>query len=98
MGVCAHAANARGCKRFQFGYELSSLVKQFLGLLRAHPILEDLQNRGRFRHVRHRNLVSAPEGFELVANDLSRCAQALRTTEDNYRPAWCLRDARGSGF
>src|SRR3954464_8519081 len=98
MGVCAHAANARGCKRFQFGYELSSLVKQFLGLLRAHPILENLQTLGIFLHVRHWNLVSAPEAFELVATDLSRCAPALRTTEDNHRPAWSRGDARGSGF
>src|SRR3954463_11949883 len=98
MGVCAHATMARRCKLFQFGYELSIRVKQFLRLLRAHPAFEDFQTFGILLNVRHRNLVGAPEAFQLVTTDLSRCAPSLRTTEDNHRPARTHGSSRSSGL
>src|SRR3954453_8495262 len=98
MGIRAHATVARRCERFQFRDELAFGVKQFLRLLRAHPALENFQAFGIFLHVRHGNLVGAPEAFQLVATELSRRAPSLRTTEDNHWPARTHGNSRRSGL
>ena len=85
--IGAHPALTHRREFLQFGDQLAVLIKQFLGLLRAHPLLENLQLLGILLDFREWNLVRPPEAFDPVAADLYRRAPALRGTQNNHGPA-----------
>src|SRR5258708_17584370 len=86
MRIRAHPSIAGWRERFELGNQLAVLVKQLFRLLRAHPILENLQLLGILLDVGQRNLVSAPETFEPVAAPLFRSAPSFRRLQHDHRP------------
>src|SRR5262249_24474461 len=62
-------------------------IEQFLGLVAAHPALQQLQVCRIGAYVRERHLVRAPRALDLVAFDFLRACPALRRTQYDHGPA-----------
>ena len=98
MRVGAHAAVPGGREFLEFRNQLAILVKQLLGLLVAHPLLEDSQLFGIFLDVGQRHLVGPPKTFEPVTAYFLRCAPAFRRAQHDHRPARSLGHAGRAAF
>ena len=98
MRIGAHPALAHRREFLEFGDQLAVLIEQFLRLLRAHPVLENLQLLGILLDIRQRNLVRPPEAFQSVAADLYRRAPSLRRAQHNHRPARPASHSGAAGF
>lgn len=86
-GVGAHAADALGAEGLQGLVRGAVLVEQAVGLVAAHPLLEDLEVLRVGGGARDGHLVGAPEALEVLAVDLARGAPALGGAQDDHGPA-----------
>ena len=84
-------------KRLQLWHEFAGLVEEFLGLVTAQPVFDDLQVRWIRLRIQHRNLVRAPEVLDLVAIHLLRSGPSLGRSQHDHRPAWTLCFATAAG-
>ena len=78
---CPVGASARS-----FRHEPAVCVEQFLGLVAAHPVFEELQVRWIVPHIGEGHLMRSPGPFDFVTLDLFRPGPPLRGTQHNHRP------------
>ena len=96
--VGAHAPVALRRQGLELGDEPAVRVEQFLGLVAAHPVFEQLQVRRVVAHVGKRHLVRAPGPFHLVALDFLRSRPPLGGSQHDHRPAWADGVVRRAGL
>src|SRR5260370_16710974 len=90
MGVRigAHATAADWSERLQFSAQPAVRIEKRFRLVTSHPLLKQFQMVWIAARVGDRNLMRAPEAFNLLAVDLLRAGPAFRASEYNHRPFW----------
>ena len=78
---------AVGRQRRELRNKRAAAVEQLLGLVAAHPVLEQSQMRRVLAQLVDRNLMRAPKALDLLAVDLLRAGPALRAAQHDHRPA-----------
>src|SRR5262249_55934908 len=96
--IRAHTAYPDRCECLQLRNKLPILVKEFLGLLRTHPMLEHPQLLGVLLYMGQRHLVCSPESFQSVPTDFLRCAPTLWGAQHDHRPTRPRRIAAGAAL
>src|SRR5262249_38206723 len=86
MRVGTHAAVACGCECGKFGTEAGGAVKKRLGVVAAHPMLQQAQVLRLVSHLIDRHLVGAPETLNFLSVHLFRTSPAFRGAHDDERP------------
>ena len=90
--VRAHAAVALRAQREDLGLRVA-VVEQLLRLVRAQPVLEDLEVAVVGARAHRGHLVRAERTLDLLAVDLLRPRPALGRAQHDHRPARLLRAA-----
>src|SRR5579859_4577763 len=89
---------ALGCERRQLGQETSTLVKQLLWLVTAHPVLQDFEMLGVILHIINRHLVRVKRSLNLNAIDHFGSGPAFRGTQDDGGPPGNTIEAMSTGL
>ena len=95
VGIAADAVGAPGGELAELFDQAAIFVEELVGPVALHPLLELLEVLGAGFGIEDRNLVCAPEAFDLVAVDLFGAGPALGGAEDDHWPARAL---GGFGF
>src|SRR5262249_26005266 len=85
MGIIAHAPIPTGCKSREFTPQHAIGVKDFLGAITLHPLLEDTDMFGMV-HVTHWNLVASPVTLAFLAIDFWRASPSLGRSQNDHWP------------
>ncbi len=87
MRIGGHAVSAFGSKSAQLGNRPAARVEQFFRVIAAQPGFQQLQVFRILTDLEDRDLVGAPEAFELVAVDFFRAGPAFGGSQHDHRPA-----------
>ena len=87
MRVRAHPRVALRRESRDLRDESPILVEQLVGPVAPHPLLELPEALGAVANTGERDLVRAPRPFDGLSVDLARPRPALRSAEDQHRPA-----------
>jgi hypothetical protein len=91
--VGAHALLSLRREGCQLGDETAVFVEELLGMVAAHPLLEQCELRRVIPHVCERHLVGAEGALDRQAVRFRRAGPALRRPQNDRRPAGTSREA-----